>query len=226
MKIQLPEPCSEKLQPLKDGKSWCTSCAHNVVDFSNFSDAALRDVLSSKSEKACGIFSDDQLGRKLTRGLFRQRFVRRFTLSIVLIFGTTLFSFGNTPFVNEWLPVAQSVATKLVSNGDTEPVYFTYKGKVTTGDYWDRTPLKNATIEFVAGDYIVSGKTDANGEFALQIDKKQLEGIEEGTLTAKKGRKKDVETIALDATLHEPMSLFIAKKRHGKKNYRVVGRFY
>ena len=149
---------------------------------------------------------------------------------------TTLFSFGNTSVANEWLPEARNAVNSWVETGNEEPVYFTFTGKV---HYENRKGkelfLPNAEIEISVDDYIVLTTTDEEGNFSVEIDKKQLEGHSYMYLKTEhpklKDENSDYETIYLDGVkLQQEQKITFSyhknNRRFRKQNRRVVGMYY
>lgn len=100
-KIQIPEPCHEdwnNMQPDAKGR-FCNSCSKSVVDFSNMSDTQIQDyLLRYKDQKVCGHFKSTQVNRPLTLQVDLNKLpanmsvTRQFTLALLLVFGSLLFS--------------------------------------------------------------------------------------------------------------------------------------
>jgi hypothetical protein len=69
IQIHVPKPCHEdwnKMTQTEKGK-FCSSCQKEVIDFTNWSDAALYNFFSKKRKnKVCGHFYESQLNRVLT----------------------------------------------------------------------------------------------------------------------------------------------------------------
>jgi len=68
MKITIPAPCDQKWSEMKSCglNRFCTNCEREIVDFTFYSDAALRKVIEEKEGKVCGKFTENQLNRELT----------------------------------------------------------------------------------------------------------------------------------------------------------------
>lgn len=63
MKLSIGEPCKEKFdnfKPVKGG-GFCDSCQKTVVDFTQMSDAQIKEFFSSSREGICGRFKESQL---------------------------------------------------------------------------------------------------------------------------------------------------------------------
>jgi hypothetical protein len=91
MKLQIPEPCSQKWEQMAfidDTKRFCSECSKNIVDFSKKSDKEIVQHLLKNPDKICGKLSPHQLNRK-----FRDYDVHFPGLKALLLAGTlTVFS--------------------------------------------------------------------------------------------------------------------------------------
>lgn len=86
------------MQPEETGR-FCSSCSKTVVDFSNKTDAEIRDLLlEQRHQKVCGHFKKTQLNRPLELmvdpGLLPRNIsgTRAFAIAVFLVFGSMLFS--------------------------------------------------------------------------------------------------------------------------------------
>ena len=63
-KLSVPNPCSEgwdKMIPTEKGR-FCSQCNRTVVDFTNMTNAEIRNYLKSqKGKRVCGYFRTEQL---------------------------------------------------------------------------------------------------------------------------------------------------------------------
>lgn len=99
--IRIPEPCHENwdnMDPHAKGK-FCNACSKAVFDFSDKTDAEIRDILIHyKDQKVCGHFKTSQLNRPLQLRIDLAKLPRNmsltktFTIALFLVFGTFLFS--------------------------------------------------------------------------------------------------------------------------------------
>lgn len=102
-RISVPQPCSEdwnKMIPEEKGR-FCKSCEKIVVDFRSFSKDEIQEYFRKHfGEKICGRFKVNQL-QSLTIEIPAQAIqqeknpFRIFKFSLLMIFGTTLFSCSN-----------------------------------------------------------------------------------------------------------------------------------
>ena len=99
--VRVPEPCHEdwnSMQPDAKGK-FCNSCSKSVFDFSNKTDAEIKDILLEyKDQKVCGHFKKSQVNRPLNISInFKDlpkniSMTKAFAIALFLVFGTFLFS--------------------------------------------------------------------------------------------------------------------------------------
>jgi hypothetical protein len=105
MKIHIPEPCDEnwdKMTPTEQG-AFCKKCAIDVMDFTKKSPFEIRNILSEKfqnKERSCGHIQHKQLQAVNDIGFYwkneQQRFQSVWMVSLLAVFGLTLFSCQNT----------------------------------------------------------------------------------------------------------------------------------
>ena len=99
--VRIPEPCHEDwntMQPDAKGK-FCNSCSKSVFDFSNKTDAEIRDILmENQNQKVCGHFKKSQIDRPLNIKINlndlpkNMSITKAFAIALFLVFGTFLFS--------------------------------------------------------------------------------------------------------------------------------------
>ena len=97
--VRVPEPCHEdwnSMQPDAKGK-FCNSCSKSVFDFSNKTDAEIKDILLEyKDQKVCGHFKKSQVNRPLNISInFKDlpkniSMTKAFAIALFLVFGTFL----------------------------------------------------------------------------------------------------------------------------------------
>ena len=76
MKITIPEPCDQKwseMQPCGSNR-FCNKCERQIIDFTYYSDAALKRVIEENEGRICGKFTKDQLDRELISSYRKQSF--------------------------------------------------------------------------------------------------------------------------------------------------------
>jgi hypothetical protein len=101
LQISIPKPCHEnwdRMTPQEQGR-FCDSCCKTVIDFSGKSTSEIWKILKqNENEKICGRFRNDQLNKpvriELSYEPFRNRlnYSQSFFLSLLIVFGSTLFS--------------------------------------------------------------------------------------------------------------------------------------
>jgi hypothetical protein len=149
IQITIPTPCHEdwdRMSPKEKGR-FCDKCSKTVQDFSTQTPAEIQQyLLEHSNEKLCGRFRNDQLKSPVQieiayRPLInRLNFAQSFFLSLLIVFGTTLFS-CKTP--NDEV-IGEIGLTDTISPDTTEPdtvVHFTF-GKLKA-----HMPLKDLTID-------------------------------------------------------------------------------
>lgn len=102
--VRIPEPCHEDwnaMQPDAKGK-FCNSCSKSVFDFSNKTDAEIKNILIEyKDQKVCGHFRKSQIDRPLNISINVKDLPKNismtkvFVIAVFLAFGTMLFSCTN-----------------------------------------------------------------------------------------------------------------------------------
>lgn len=110
--ISIPEPCHENWNDMSitEKGRFCSSCSKVVRDFTNSSKSSiLKEYLNSdpNGEKICGVFRNsqlDEINRDFELYTFRskQSFQSAFVLSLMLVFGLTLFSCTSEDQKNEF----------------------------------------------------------------------------------------------------------------------------
>jgi hypothetical protein len=73
MRIEIPEPCSQKwgqMTYMDDSTRFCAECSKNIIDFSNQTNEQILNFMRSKPIDVCGKFSKNQLKRELGKNDF------------------------------------------------------------------------------------------------------------------------------------------------------------
>jgi hypothetical protein len=73
MKLQIPEPCSQKWEQMafmNDSTRFCSECSSNIIDFSLFSDREITQKLWNNPGKICVKVAPKQLNRNLGESNF------------------------------------------------------------------------------------------------------------------------------------------------------------
>ncbi|MCR9173775.1 MAG: hypothetical protein NXI10_14830 [bacterium] len=127
MKFHIPEPCHEnwnEMTPTEKG-AFCKKCAIEVTDFTKMNPFEIRKVLTeklNKKERSCGHISHRQLSEVNDIGFYwkseKQRFQSVWMVSLLAVFGLTLFSCQNT-LTKEVVSKMEEEATNML-NKDAE----------------------------------------------------------------------------------------------------------
>lgn len=95
LKLTIPKPCSQSWNEMSqtDTGRYCKSCNKCVGDFTNFSDAQLKDFFGKTKDKVCEQFTTDQINRLLIgkTNSKHSQFIPQLLISSVLTIGL-----GNT----------------------------------------------------------------------------------------------------------------------------------
>jgi hypothetical protein len=99
--ISIPKPCHEdwnKMSPEERGR-FCDKCSKCVLDFTTSTEEQINDFIEKhEGEKLCGRFRNDQIEcpviLNVSKQFYQQRlsFLQAFIVSLLVAFGTTLFS--------------------------------------------------------------------------------------------------------------------------------------
>lgn len=161
--IQLNTPCHEdweKMDELEKGR-FCKACNKEVIDFTGYSDKALRNFFLKHPILVCGRFTKEQTGTAL---YFNEPGRKKSDLLAVLAASALTFSaipanaapvtLFNTPLVNNVLHHEQVAG---LQNDST----------IISGSITDATgtPLQNATVFFEGKKYM----TDEEGQFRVVL---------------------------------------------------------
>ena len=128
--LTIPEPCHtdwNEMMPTQQG-AFCSSCSKEVVDFTQMSDADVKNYFLNKhTGSTCGRFRTEQIHRiriSLPETIFIQKMAgwKKFMAVMLLAFGSMLF--GCEVDVNKHMPVKVEVETGSITilKGDTTTV--------------------------------------------------------------------------------------------------------
>ena len=144
------------MKPTEQG-AFCKKCAIDVMDFTNKSPFEIRDILSekfSKKERACGKIRQSQLKQVNEIGVYwrneKQRFQSVWMVSLLSVFGLSLFSCQNT------------VSKEIVSNMELEAQ------ELLTNETPKEETLKTEISEVPPLDSIAS-KHPASQELSIDV---------------------------------------------------------
>ncbi len=181
IKITIPQPCAENwsnMQAVEQGR-YCNSCQKTVFDFNSYSDKQLQDYFLSHSGKICGRVGKSQLDRVITKETdFKSKpFLPQLFLSAALYLGFTNASGAQKVNIVQSLSINSDFKNKatpiLTSNGRSSADTSNYiGGKVVDGKH-EPMPFANVVIKN-EDVLVISGMTDIEGNFNLQIPKAQI----------------------------------------------------
>ena len=170
-KIQISNPCHEEwegMEPHTNGK-FCRSCQKSVVDFTHFTDAALKQWFNQNQVVSCGRFKPEQLDRLISvkenyrLNRFKPNLIAASLLAFLSVpklsdakvvktpFNQTDRYRKNTPFKEK---------TEIV--GDTLK---TIKGRVVDKD--DKQPLPSVSV--MVNNRVAFASTDQKGNFEIKL---------------------------------------------------------
>lgn len=192
MKIHIPDPCDEnwdKMTPTEKG-AFCQKCAIDVTDFTKKSPFEIRDILSEKfknEERSCGHIQQKQLQAVNDIGFYwkneQQRFQSVWMVSLLAVFGLTLFSCQNTlskeivakmeqeanGVLQDSLAEVASVEDTLKKNDPWGNAVITlpevhYDGLISLDDDWEM----NLETYIVCEDFLTGWSTITLGDIAIE----------------------------------------------------------
>ena len=179
-KIQISNPCHgewEGMQTNLNGK-FCGSCQKTVVDFTRFTDAALKHWFNENQGSSCGRFKPEQLDRYI--GEKNQPFFKIFKPGLI---AASVFAFISIPkftYAQYIKPLkAECKNQHSQASGGIEGEYTFIKGRVYDQD---GIGLNNINIE-LNGQHMYA-KTAADGSFYIRIKKPQNRTIGELIFTS------------------------------------------
>jgi len=179
-KIQISNPCHEEWEGMQtnlNGK-FCGSCQKTVVDFTRFTDAALKHWFNENQGSSCGRFKPEQLDRYI--GEKNQSFFKIFKPGLI---AASVFAFVSIPkltYAQYIKPLEAECKNQHNQASDgIEGEYTFIKGRVYDQD---GIGLNNINIE-LNGQYMYA-KTAADGSFYIRIKKPQNRTIGELIFTS------------------------------------------
>lgn len=150
-------PCVEDVKNMKssDNGRFCNSCNKVIVDLTRKSNLEILDIYHQNNGNLCGIVNPNQLSqRKYYHPL------KRFALALMLVFGSTLFVFGNN-LHKEFEPFRMKILSQI--NSDTT------RQKVNGFIYVNQKPYQNNTVMIFYKDSVFDIKTDQKGAFKFDL---------------------------------------------------------
>ena len=190
MKISIPNPCHvplESMQPTAEGFH-CSSCAHTVTDFRDWSAAQIQTYFKNHTGKVCGILKANPTQElepivitpkyDYSKLSFNQRFIYAF----FLCFGTWLFSCGDAKHTTVSDKSLKKEVTVIDNSTLTKPPTDTlighYKGNFQIGVQLQEKDSSSAKT--------VSKHTSILPETAVDIEDDILKPIEMGNVSITK----------------------------------------
>ncbi|CAH0152302.1 hypothetical protein SRABI27_00565 [Pedobacter sp. Bi27] len=179
-KIQISNPCHaawEGMEPQTNGK-FCGSCQKLVVDFTHFTDAALKQWFNQNQVVSCGRFKPEQLDRYI--GGKTATFFKIFKPSLI---AASIFAF---------LSIPKFTYAKYVRPLETEykiqqsQVLDDVKGEYTfiMGRVYDQDGIGLNHINIELKDQNIYAETAADGSFYIKIKKPKNRTIAELIFTS------------------------------------------
>ncbi|HRJ31065.1 MAG TPA: carboxypeptidase-like regulatory domain-containing protein [Cyclobacteriaceae bacterium] len=170
LQLTIPKPCTENwsaFSPTKHG-GFCERCRKEVVDFTTWTDEAVKDYFKTLPENTCARFRSQQL--KIYALSETKPSAPRITyLSVILSAGVLLFSSRYTQA--QTLPKPPVEQVRQHANINQKPVSVSptilLNGVVTAAE--DGSPLPGVNV-FLKGT-AKGTTTDAHGEFELALEK-------------------------------------------------------
>lgn len=170
-KIQISNPCHEEwaaMQADSNGK-FCGPCQKSVVDFTHFTDAALKQWFNQNQGESCGRFKPEQLDRlirvkenyKLNR--FKPNLIAASLLAFLSVPKLSDAKVIKTPFnQTDRYRKNTSFEKKIEILGDTLK---TIKGRVIDKD--DKQPLPSVSV--MVNNRLAFASTDQKGNFEIKL---------------------------------------------------------
>ena len=171
IQLTLPNPCTESRKKMKTTTAgyFCAACHTEVVDYREYSDAALAESLNRrKAGKACGIFREDQLNRSIYPLRQSCSGLTHTWKALGLLAGLSLAPQANNLTAQSNLPLPEVESAQPVR--PDAPVSLTQQSRYLSGqiiNWEDEEPVKNARVRFEECGKMV--RTDKNGRFKLVL---------------------------------------------------------
>lgn len=181
--FSIPKPCHESWEDMKaqgHGRH-CGQCDKVVYDMTSKSHEEVKRHFEDNNGQLCGRFRPSQIVHfPLGRQSLGKRLLRRFALSILIVFGSTLFSWGASSG-NVFFTQLQDAAGLMQSPDTTEMI--TIRGSLKIQETGE--PMMFANVVLRDGGLVLAGAvSDFDGNFSFQIAKAELEAVNEPMLYA------------------------------------------
>jgi hypothetical protein len=223
-KIQISKPCHEEwegMQTNANGK-FCGSCQKAVIDFTRFTDTALKHWFNENQGNSCGRFKPEQLDRYI--GEKNQSFFKIFKPGLI---AASVFAFLSVPkFTYAKYIKPQETEYKIQHSQVSDDGEYTFiKGRV-----YDRDGIGLNKIDIELNGQHIYAKTAADGSFYIRMEKPKNRTIGEliftsNTFETKKsffllGEEKEI-SVVLQPALHTDFTNQIVAD---KLSEQLVGR--
>lgn len=179
--IKIENPCKVPWEEIQDVgmDKFCASCSKKVLDLSSKSDSEImKTILEHKGEKFCGRVFKHQLrndiivNNTIANRQISNNHLPKFALALMMLSG-----FANN-FTAQTIPqqkiekTSNNNSSKEKEKEKTNDDFITIKGKII--DKNSNKTISDAFVKLITIAKIFETKTDANGNFALEIPKTQL----------------------------------------------------
>lgn len=204
-KVKIINPCHKKINDFKsiDGKKYCDGCQKKIYDFSNSTLIEIRDVYNQKKGAVCGIFNQGVLASKQEHTIYKG--LKLFALSSLLVFGSSLFVFGQQ--TQQEIDAFHKQAEKIIGIPTA-----TIKGKVKNS--FEEQTLNVYYNDSLIGTAIV--KDDRTFELEIPItftDESLIFEIDIPSFHNKKGHSFRYEDIDITVNPYKKLVLIFKAKR-------------
>lgn len=206
--VKVPEPCHEdwnKMQPDEKGK-FCESCSKPVIDFSNKTDAEIKNILlETKNKKVCGHFKSSQLNRPLNYIIDPMQLppnmslTKAFVIALFFVFGSMLFSCTNQK--DEKIRVVGKLET-LPENSLTGVII---SQNITNQDFIQKDTLTYDLPETDVATYmepLIDGEVTITGSVAqyYNLPIKDIESLDSNTVIPEDARYATLGLMEIEIT--------------------------
>lgn len=183
IQLQIPNPCSASwraMSPTANGR-YCSSCAKEVVDFTNSNDEVIANYMQANaSSHICGRFNTSQLSRPLKVAPTISAYSRYGKWIVAaLLLGSSHLAFANELAVLQTQQVVFADAIKIEQDcveivHEQKQAYYTIKGRIVDDETGEE--LLGASIYAVGLE--LGTVSDLDGNFQLQIPLDVLELVD------------------------------------------------
>lgn len=180
--LKLENPCSEKWDKMKPNNkgSYCNLCSKNVIDFTKLNQVEISEIIKKSGNKVCARLTHSQLNSPLLNldNNFeininkKPRVAAGLALIMSLSIGQNLLA-ENNHLKTEIVQSSDTILNSKEEKNNYKPINpkkentIIFKGKVTSED--TQKPVKNAKINVVTSEKILSSYTSTDGTFSIEI---------------------------------------------------------